>query len=310
MEKEILPGLCTDESGKHAFVRRGICSLTLPKQKGSALSGIRTLELPDTLESFAGLEQFRDLRAVRYAGSAEVFSFEEPLRWLGKNTGDLDTFTARLATNLLAFRPVPQTLCAVIAPKMRPIQAGEGWKRLLNALEERLKTAEEAGSLRQDGSREHVIICRSYTIFRHLQWCFSLGRALCGEALSAEAESGYGQEPVFTPEEQLSLLLASVQGHSYEEFSGVTGDMRVELMRDPQTYADRRKQQVRWREDEIFQRQLAELLEDGLVTSVNYGALLELLSGHGLTASTAIAIRYGSGHPELRAASPEEDFFL
>ncbi len=310
MEREILPGLCTDESGKHAFVRQGLRTLIVPGRKHTDLGRIRTLELPETLESFAGLEQFQNLRAVRYAGSAEVFSFEEPLRWLGKNSEDLDAFTTRLATNLLAFRPVPQTLCAIIAPKMRPIQAGEGWKHLLSALEERLKTAEEAGSLRQDGSREHVIICRSYTIFRHLQWCFSLGRVLGGESRSEEADTGYGKEPLFTQEEQVCLLLAAVQGHSYEEFSGVTGDRRVELMRDPQTYADSRRQQIHWRDDETFQSQLSELLEDGLVTAGNYGALLDLLTGHEMTASTALAIRFGSEHPELRAAPSEDDFFM
>ena len=310
MDKEIFPGLFTDGSGRHAFVEPGIQTMTLRPQKGRNLSEIRTLELPETLESFAGIEQFPGLRVIRYNGTSEIFSFEEPIRWLGRDTGDLFAFSARLATNLIPFRPVPPTLCAVIAPNMRPIQAGAGWKHLMAAMEEQVKAAEDAGGLRQDASRECVILCRSYTIFKHLQWCFSLGRALSTERYSAEAEDGYGKEPVFTPEEQLSLLLASVQGHIYEEFSGVVGDRRVGLMRDPQDFADERKRVISWRDNEQFRHQMLELLEDGLVTAKNYPTLLDMLTRRRMTAATALAIRFGSRHPELRAQPSEEDFFL
>lgn len=309
MEREVLPGLFTDEKGVHARVQPGTRSLAVPPRSGADLSGIRTLELPETLDFFAGMEQFGDLRVIRYEGTADVFSFEEPLRWLGKITDDLSVFTARLATSLLPFRPVPLSLCAVVAPKMRPIQAGEAWRHLLDAMEARLRVAEDAGGLRQDASREFVILCRSYTIFKHLQWSFSLGRALSTEQYSAEAEAGYGQEPLFTSEEQLFQLLAAVQGHSYEEFVGVTGDRRVTQMRDPQIYADQRKREIRWQDGKAFQKQISELLEDGLVTAVNYSALLDLLTEHRLVASAALAIRYGNRHPALRKA-PEEDFFL
>ena len=310
MDRELLPGLLVDGSGAHASVRPGLTAMVLSPPKGTDLSGIRTLTLPESMESFAGIEKFRNLRLIRYDGTAEVFSFEEPLLWLSRNSDDLDAFAGRLATNLIAFRPVTPALCAIVAPNMPPIQAGEGWKRLMNALEYRVKTSEEAGGLRQDGSREHVIIFRSYTIFRHLQWCFSLGRAISPEPFSAEADAVYAREPSLSPEEQLYLLISAVQGHDYEEFVGITGDRRVVLMRDVQLYADERRREIRWRDDETFQKQLLTLLEDGLVTPVNYPALLDLLTRHRMPGSTALAIRFGSAHPELRAQPPEDDFFL
>ena len=39
-------------------------------------------------------------------------------------------------------------------------------------------------------------------------------------------------------------------------------------------------------------------------------ALLDLLTRHRMPGSTALAIRFGSAHPELRAQPPEDDFFL
>lgn len=308
--KEIAPGLYTDGSGVHAFVEPGTKTLSLPLRKGLKRSGIRTLDLPASLRSFSGLDQFPDLRIIRYEGREDVFSFAEPLGWLGKNSEDLNSFTQRLAANLAAFRPVSRALCAVVAPHMPPIQAGEGFKTLMAGLEEWLKILQELGGNRQDGSWDYVILCRSYTLFRHLQWCFGLGRSISAAPYDPAVEAGYGPEPRFSPEEQLALILATAQGHSYEDFTGIWGDRRVSLMRDGQDYAEIRRRELRWRDDETFQTQLQALLEDGLITAANYAALLEQLTAHRLTASTSLAIRWGSRNPALREAPPEDDFFL
>ena len=68
MDRELLPGLLVDGSGAHASVRPGLTAMVLSPPKGTDLSGIRTLTLPESMESFAGIEKFRNLRLIRYDG--------------------------------------------------------------------------------------------------------------------------------------------------------------------------------------------------------------------------------------------------
>ncbi len=309
MENEILPGLVVDRNEKHAYVRPGISSVIVIPNTGNRLEEIRTLDLPETVLSFSGLEQFPNLRRIRYDGASDVFSLEEPVSWMGKDSDKLDVFATKLATNLLAFRPIPTSLCAIIAPHMLPVQAGHGWKKLIGALEDRLYSAETAGGIRQDASREHVIICRSYTIFKHLQYAFSLGRAISTVPYAAEAEAAYAREEILKPKEQVDMLLAMGQNHGYEELSGVNGDRRVEVMKELPIYADYLGNEISWQDNERFQRMLLELLDDGLITGNNYPAVLDQLAAHRMTASTALLIRCCAKHPELRLHIEEDDFF-
>lgn len=260
--------------------------------------GVEVLEIGADVEAFFGLNRFPDLRAVTYHGAADVFGFWESLGWLTEKAGDDDLFMQRLFIDMVGAKPIAPTLLAITAPNMTPIQAMPGYHSLLEAIDELVSRC----NTRQDSSRQNGILSRSYAQLRRLAYAMELGRASGGHEVP-----GYPAEERFSPEEQVLYALALVQGHSYQHFYTGEGSHGYCHTRTRADYIPYLRQKVTLADTEDFRRQLAKLLDWGILTEHNHRAALELTLRTGLTEATAFLLERQRGDPGLTL---EEEFAL
>ena len=256
----------------------------------AALRGIEELYIPGCVREMRGLNRFPDLRAVRYDGVDDVFGFGESIAWLGEKTGDAAGFLNRVATNLLAFRPLAEPLAAVTAPKAPPIQALPGWRELMTALEELLAQMDSLGFYRQDYSRENAVICSGYTQLKRLEWAFYMGYAAFGDEFSPEIAGLYDKKDRLSPEDRGTFLLALSQGHSYREIYSSFGGQACRRMGSREGYMEYLRPLVVWKDNEKFHCRLRRLLDMGLLRGESADAALAEFTSRHMTEATAILL--------------------
>ena len=287
--------------------RSAICAdmevIRVEKADEPALAQVEVLEIPRCVRAFHGLNRFESLRLVRYAGEADVFEFDESLSWLAEKGSDTYAFLNRIATNLLAFRPISETLIAIVAPHMTPIQALPSYQKILKLLDDRVSPLSGLGFYRQDDSRQNAMLCNSYAQIKRLEWAFYEGFAFTEEPFDPAVSSCYLPENRLSAHEQLLYLFCMLQGHSYREFYSNVGEHGYGNIAAKTAYMEDLRPLPKWEDTVRFQKQLRLALRAGFLTWNNYRAAVSLLSSHHLTESTAIVLEYGDRHPDIRGGT-------
>jgi hypothetical protein len=294
-------------NGKTAVVLSGQRVVTVSRD--TPLAGVEELIVPADVDTLYGINRFDDLRVLRYAGSADLLGLQESLHWLGEKGNDNYQFLNRVSTNLLAFRPIAETLVAIDAPNMMPIQGLPAWPGLMALLEDSINP--NCGFYRQDDSRQNAILCNTYAQLKRLEWVFAMGHSMTGARSPAEIERAYPAEDRLTAEEQIYYAIALMQGHSYRDFYSIEGEHSYVHLKTKAAYVKYLRDIPAWNNTEKFEKMLRRMIALGLITDGNRQAALDLLVSHGLTEATAILLNNGGRPPAADDLSfLDEEFSL
>lgn len=288
--------------GRTALVRAGRPAVRLSAAAAPALRGVERLVIPAEVETFYGLNRFEDLRVVEYAGAADVFGFREALDWLAeKAEADEVEFLYRLATNIMADRPISPALIAVTAPNMVPLHAMASHARLLTVLDDMALHR----NTRQDTARENIFLCVSFVQLKRLEYAMYLGRARFNAAYAPEVEVWYPAERRFDGREAFLYALALLRGHSYQTFYTAGGANSYGNLRTKEDYVRYLQKTLPLEDTDALRRQLLHLMDLELLTGENWRAALEILLQARLTEATAFLLDQGR---RRWPAAPGPDF--